>query len=219
MAQRAGAISAAMPRFILVTPPLDDAAAFAPTLAAACAAADVAAVILRTAAGDDAATLRRVAAIAPSVREKGPLLLLSGLVHLISPANADGAHIGGASAVAIARESVRDDVVIGAGRLESRHDAMIAGENGADYVMFGEPGGNGKRPTLAGLTERVLWWAELFQLPCVAYAGHLDEIDPLIRAGADFIALGEEVVWKAPDGPAMALAAATVHLAVAEPAR
>jgi thiamine-phosphate pyrophosphorylase len=219
MAQRAGATSAAKPRFVLVTPPLDDAAAFAPTLAAACGAADIAAVILRTAAGDDAATLRRVAAIAPTVQQQGRLLLLSGSTHLIASANADGAHIGGASAIAAARESVRSDVVIGAGRLESRHDATIAGENGADYVMFGEPGSAGKRPTLAGLAERVLWWAELFQLPCVAYAGHLDEIDPLVRAGADFIALGEEVVWKAPDGPAMTLAAATVHLAVAEPAR
>jgi thiamine-phosphate pyrophosphorylase len=219
MAKGAGVTEATKPRLILVTPPVDDGLAFVPTLTAACSAADIAAVILRTVAGDDAATLRRVEALAPTVRNRGGLLLLSGAVHLISSANADGAHIGGASAAAAAREAVREDLVIGAGRLESRHDAMIAGENGADYVMFGEPGRNGQRPTLAGLAERVLWWAELFEIPCVAYAGHLDEIDPLIRAGADFIALGEEAVWKAPDGPAMALAAATVHLAVAEPAR
>jgi thiamine-phosphate pyrophosphorylase len=69
---------------------------------------------------------------------------------------------------------------------------------------------------MPSLTERVTWWAEVFVIPCVAYAAHVEEIAPLVRAGADFIALGEEVVWNAADGPVAALTAASVHLEVAE---
>ena len=40
----------------------------------------------------------------------------------------------------------------------------------------------GKRPALPAIVERVTWWAELFVVPCVAYAARLEEIEPLVRA-------------------------------------
>ena len=55
--------------------------------------------------------------------------------------------------------------------------------------------------------------------PDVDLIGHEEtdaEIGPLVRAGADFIALGEEVVWSAAEGPAAALSAASVHLGIPE---
>ena len=68
---------------------------------------------------------------------------------------------------------------------------------------------------MPSLIERVTWWAELFVIPCVAYAANASEIDPLVRAGADFIAVGEEIIWSAPD-PASALATASAQLPVTE---
>ncbi len=68
---------------------------------------------------------------------------------------------------------------------------MTAAEAGADYVMFGEPDESGKRPGIDSVTERVTWWAELFEIPCVAYAAQLKEVEQLIVAGADFVALGD----------------------------
>jgi thiamine-phosphate pyrophosphorylase len=53
----------------------------------------------------------------------------------------------------------------------------------------------------------------VFEAPCVAYAATLDDIPPLARAGADFIAFGERI-WDSPDGPAAELAAAAEMLAV-----
>jgi thiamine-phosphate pyrophosphorylase len=70
---------------------------------------------------------------------------------------------------------------------------MVAGELGADYVMFGEHDSAGRRPSLQAILERVAWWAELFELPCVGFAGALGEVEPLARAGADFIAVGDFV--------------------------
>ena len=50
---------------------------------------------------------------------------------------------------------------------------------------------------LFGTVERVAWWAEIFETPCVAYAGALEAVAPLREAGADFVALGD-AVWRAP---------------------
>lgn len=208
----------AKPRIVLVTPPVDDAARFAPQLASACSAADVAAVILRLAPGDDETQIRRVRDIVVALPPSGPILLLDGHAKLIAKTAADGVHLHGSDLVSDVRKSLRDERTIGAGRLQSRHDAMIAAESGADYVLFGEPDASGRRPGLPAIVERLEWWSELFVIPCIAYAAKLNEMEELIAAGADFVALGEETVWNAPEGHARALAAAMVHLAVAEPA-
>lgn len=206
------------PRIVLVTPPVDDAGQFAPQLTAACSAADVAAVVLRLAPADDATQIGRIQVLGAALPANGPILLLDGHANLVSRSVADGVQLPGSELVSSARRALKPERTIGAGRLPSRHEAMIAAESGADYVMFGEPDPAGKRPSLPALIERVEWWSELFVIPSIAYAAHLDEIEPLVEAGADFIALGEEAVWRAPDGPARALVAAMVHLAVAEPA-
>jgi thiamine-phosphate pyrophosphorylase len=210
----------AKPRIVLVTPPVDDAARFAPQLASACSAADVAAVILRLAPGDDETQIKRVREIVVALPPpSGPIIMLDGHAGLVTKTAADGVHLRNSEMVATVRGALRNERTIGAGGLQSRHDAMVAAESGADYVLFGEPDANGRRPGLPAIVERLEWWAELFVIPCIGYAAKLDEMEDLVAAGADFIALGEEAVWNAPDGPARALAAAMVHLAVAEPAQ
>jgi thiamine-phosphate pyrophosphorylase len=218
MDRRNRATETAKPRIVLVTPPVEDAALFAPQLTAACNAADVAAVVLRLAPASDDVQIERVRVLGAALAKDGPILLLDRHVNLVTRSIADGVQLAGGELVASARSALKQERTIGAGRLESRHDAMVAAEGGADYVMFGEPGADEKRPPLPALVERVEWWSELFIIPCVAYAAQLDEIEPLVEAGADFVALGEEAVWRAVDGPARALVAAMVHLAVAEPA-
>ncbi|MCC6947761.1 MAG: thiamine phosphate synthase [Bradyrhizobiaceae bacterium] len=209
---------AARPRFTLVTPEIEDAEAFASLLAAACEAADVAAVILRLAPAEDSEQKKRIRTLAPAPQKVGAAVLLDGMTNLVSATNADGAFVRGPEGVVAARSMLKGDLIVGTGNLETRHDAMTAGDSGADFVMFGEPDADGRRPALPALVERVTWWAELFVVPCVAYAARIEEIEPLVRAGADFIALGSETVWNAAEGPAAALAAAARHIEVTEPA-
>ena len=52
---------------------------------------------------------------------------------------------------------------------------------------------SGHRPAFDAVSERVAWWAEVFEVPCVGFAGALDEVAPLAAAGAEFIALGDWV--------------------------
>lgn len=223
MDRRASEKERVKPRFILITPVIEDAASFLPKLVSASSSPDVAAVVLRLtgedadliAGADDTELVKQAKLLLPEAQKNGAMVLLDGLPHLVNEAGADGTHMSDAPAVQTTRASLKERIV-GAGRLASRHDAMIAGEGGADYVMFGEPDADGKRPGFDAIAERVSWWAELFQLPCIAYAASESEIPGLVRAGADFVALGEEALWNAKDDPAATLAKFSVHLEAAE---
>ena len=127
------------PRLYLVTPPIVEAQAFSARLAAALAAGDVAAVLLRLAAADERTQINRAKARAPVVQDKGAALLLGGHADLVARAGADGAHLTGIADFTAALEQLKPERIVGVGGLPTRHDAMVAAEAGADYVMFGEP--------------------------------------------------------------------------------
>lgn len=202
-------------RLYLVTPALTNVAAARDLLGPALAAADIAAVLMRLPAADERTLINRVREIAPLVQERGAALLLDGRADLVARAGADGAHLTGTAALQEAVGALKPDRIAGAGGLESRHDAMVAAEAGADYVMFGEPDAAGKRPSFAAIRERVEWWAEVFQIPCVAYAASLDEVRDL--AAAEFVALGPAILSD-PRGPAAAVAEALRRLTAELPA-
>jgi thiamine-phosphate pyrophosphorylase len=180
-----------------VTPEIGDAAAFAAPLEAALSAGDVAAVLLRLAPGDERSLINRVKSIAPLVQRSDAALVLDGHAGIVARGGADGAHLEGIDAFNAALEALKPDRIAGCGGLHTRHDAMLAAEQGADYVMFGDPDPDRRRPAFGLVEERVAWWAEVFEAPCVAYADGPAEVAPLVAAGADFIALGHWL-WRDP---------------------
>ena len=186
------------PRLYLLTPPIADAPAFVPSLVATLAASDVAAVLLRLTDADERTLINRAKAIAPLVQDKGAALLIEVCVDLVVRAGADGVHVRGMTAFDEAIERLKPERIVGVGGLATRHDAMVAAEAGADYLMFGEPDERGVRPAFEAIEERIAWWAELFEIPCIGYAASIGEIAPLVTAGADFVALGD---WLWRDAP------------------
>ena len=178
---------------------------------------DIAAVLLRLADSDERTLINRVKAMAAPVQDKGAALLLDGNVDLVARAGADGAHLTGIAEFTEALADLKPERIAGAGGLMTRHDAMLAAEQGADYVMFGEPDATGVRPAIAAVEERIAWWAEVFESPCVAYAASLHEVAPLVAAGADFIALGD-FLWRDPHAIAATTSEASRLLRLPEPA-
>jgi thiamine-phosphate pyrophosphorylase len=100
--------------------------------------------------------------------------------------------------------SLRPDRIAGVGGLKTRHDSMAAGEAGADYVLFGDPGTCGQRPSVEAIAERLQWWDELFEPPCVGFASSREEAREFAVAGADFVLVGD-FIWADPYGAAAAL--------------
>jgi thiamine-phosphate pyrophosphorylase len=203
------------PRLYIISPEVADPAGFAGTLEAALAGADVAALLLRLAAPDERSLINIAKALAPIVQNAGAALLLAGHPEIVARVGADGAHLTGIDAFGAAQAALRPERIAGCGGLATRHDAMLAAEAGADYVLFGEPDQAGHRPSFEAIAERVAWWAEIFEPPCVGFAATLAEVDALVAAGADFVAVGD-CIFGDSRGPAAALADAAQRLALPE---
>jgi thiamine-phosphate pyrophosphorylase len=198
-----------VPRLYLITPPIADAASFAAAFEAALDAADFACVLLRTARLEPGAAKKIVQALAPLAQKRGAACLVED-AQIAMRADADGVHmVGLGDRLEAAIDSLRPDKVVGAGGITSRDDAMTAGEADVDYLMFGGPE---EAFSFDQILERVTWWAEIFTLPCVAYAHKLEEIAEFAHAGADFVAICE-AVWADPRGAAAAAGEAASMLA------
>lgn len=208
------------PRLYLATPVVDDPATLIASLSPLLGAFDIAAVLLRLKLADQRGMISRIKAIAPVVQDGGAALLVDGMVELVARAGADGAHLTGIAALKEALESLKPDRIAGVGGLATRHDSMTAGELGTDYVLFGEPDADGRRPSRQAVTERLAWWAELFEPPCVGYAASHEDVSAIVGAGADFV-LVDNLVWADPRGAAAALSdlGRIMHEAYAAPSK
>lgn len=200
------------PRLYLATPLVTDPAQLASLLPELLGAADVAAVLLRLAPSDERGIIQRTKALVPAVQRGGAALLLDGHFEQVARGGADGANVSGVEAMQEAMPTLKPDRILGVGGLVTRHDAMTAGEAGADYVLFGEPDAKGERPSAEAICERLDWWAELFEPPCVGFAATLSEAHLFASAGADFVLVGD-FIWQDSRGPQTALREAADALA------
>jgi thiamine-phosphate pyrophosphorylase len=196
-------------RLYLLTPPAFDPKPFAATLATALDAGDVAALQLRLKEGDDDAVRRAADALRPVTQSRGVALLMNDRPDLAAQTGCDGVHVGQEDAgYAEARRAVGPDAIVGVTCHNSRHLAMVAAEQGADYVAFGAFFATGtKQPKTRAEPEILAWWSEMTTVPCVAIGGiTVDNCRPLVEAGADFLAVVAGV-WAHPEGPAAAVKA------------
>lgn len=202
-------------RLYIATPPRLDPAAFRDRLAAALDAGDVACVQLRLKdAGDDA--VRRAAdLLRPVAQDRDVAFLMNDRPDLARETGCDGVHVGQDDApYAEARRIVGADAIVGVTCHASRHLAMVAGEAGADYVAFGAFFPSATKDAGHRAEPEVLeWWSQLFEVPCVAIGGITPaNCAPLVRAGADFLAV-VSAVWDHPDGPAAGVRAMNAAIA------
>jgi thiamine-phosphate pyrophosphorylase len=189
-------------RLLLISPTYLDPASFAPRLEAALAAGGSAGFLLRLAGAERGEVSVAVAQLRPLCAAHGVAFLLQDDVELALELGADGVHLGAAGAVAATRAALGPERILGASCGRSRHAAMVAGDAGADYIAFGDPA----RPPTVELGELIVWWSELFVLPClVESAATLTDCETLARVGADLIGVAA-IVWQDPRGPAAAVA-------------
>ena len=201
-------------RLYLITPPQFDAGTFAETLEETLDAGDVACLQLRLKSeGEgtaDADTIRRAAeALMPVAHARDVAFLVNDRADLAAELDADGVHVGqDDTPYGEARRLVGPDRIVGVTCHASRHLAMEAGEAGADYVAFGAFYPTDTKTAKSSAEPDILsWWSQLFEVPCVAIGGiTVENAAPLIRAGADFLAVSAGV-WRYAEGPAAAVRA------------
>ena len=161
-------------------------------LSAALAAAPLASVVIAAASGRplDAAA---VAPLVAAVQKAGVAALIAADARIARVVKADGVHLPASATLeddyAAARELISQRFIAGVDAGASRHDAMSAGEAGADYVGFGiAPDVPDQAAARSERLELIAWWAEIFEVPCVAFdVENPDEARALAEAGADFV--------------------------------
>jgi thiamine-phosphate pyrophosphorylase len=120
---------------------------------------------------------------------------INDVLRLIHHLNADGVHLSydiiNGVTVETWRKACGKNLILGVSHLKARHDAMEAGEAGADYLMFGEHDPYEHPSSLSALVERTQWWTSLFSVPCVACAPTLESVHSLIGTHCEFIAVGD----------------------------
>lgn len=202
-------------RLYLITPPrIDDLRDFSDRFARALGAGDIACVQLRLKAPDGAAVsdddvLYAAEALAPIAQSADVAFLINDRPDLALQTGADGVHVGQSDASCKkARAVLGDDATVGVTCHDSKHLALMAGEAGADYVAFGAFFPTATKETTARPEPSLLdWWSFATTLPCVAIGGITPaNCAPLVRAGADFLAVAS-AVWDHPQGPEAAVKA------------
>ena len=139
--------------------------------------------------------------------DAGCAFIINDSMALAKRIGADGVHLGQSDGdPREARALLGPSAQIGRTCHDSRHLAMEAGEAGCDYVAFGAFYPTTTKPSHYRPKPEILsWWSSLFEIPCVAIGGITpDNAQPLLDAGADFIAVCQ-AVWDR-DDPGAAVA-------------
>ncbi len=193
----------------LLTPPALEPAAFASDLAAALDTGHVPSVLLlpeSLGAPTEDALRSAIDVLRPVAQDRGAAFLVDGRPDLAAETGCDGAHTcPDGPSYRETRALVGPEAIVGYSARFSRHAAMTAAEQGADYIALGR-----RIPSpdeLVQTLDLIEWWASIMEVPCVA----LGDITPetcaeFVTAGADFLAV-DAAVWAHPDGPAAGIAA------------
>ncbi len=199
-------------RLYLITPPKLELEHFSRALGDALSGGDVACVQLRLKDIADDDVLRIGAALKPIVQGAGAAFIVNDRPDLAARLDADGVHVGqGDASYADARRLVGNERIVGMTCHNSRDLAYEAAAAGADYVAFGAfyPTDT-KEPSHWAELELLSIWQESMETPCVAIGGvTVENAEPLVRAGADFLAASAGV-WAHPEGASAAVAAFNV---------
>lgn len=169
---------------------------------------------LKDAAEDE--VKRAVEVLMPVAQARDVAFILNDDAKLAHALGCDGAHLGQTDGDHEGARKLLQDRILGITCHASRHLAMEAGELGADYVAFGAffPTDTKETVHTAG-TDLLEWWSEMMEIPCVAIGGiTASNCAPLVRAGADFLAV-VGAVWNHPDGPAAGVRAMNAAIAAA----
>ncbi|WP_159349426.1 thiamine phosphate synthase [Roseomonas harenae] len=205
-------------RVYLITPPRIDLAVFPDALARTLDAGDVACLQLRLKDAPRDEIRRAIDTLRPVAQSRDVAFLLNDDAELAVQTGCDGAHLGQEDGDHEKARALLKDATLGITCHDSRHLAMRAGELGADYVAFGAFFPTTTKDTQHQPDLEILeWWSSIFEIPCVAIGGITAEnCAPLVRAGADFLAV-IGAVWNHPEGPEAGLRAMNAAIAAASP--
>jgi len=187
-----------LPRLFLVAPKDLDGKSVLACAQAACAAGDCASILVH-----ESIRQEEVAAL----QELGLAVLVADVEpRIVSRLRADGLHITNSEfAIVDLRMSLPRDAMVGMDCGTSRHAAMEASEQGADYVAFHQHAQTIGEPLIG-------WWNDIAEIPAIPLdAISLDELAKLKPQKPDFLRPMEEM-WQSPEDATRVIASLVKNL-------
>lgn len=173
-------------QIFLIAPADAEIAPFAAELKALLETHEVSALLLPRGQRAENAYKDFAKAIVPIGQAGGAAVLLEGAPGLVKMLGADGIHIadGDVEATREAVAALRPKLIVGAGNVGSRDDAMSLGELEVDYILFGPLSGS----ITPAARDMALWWAETMEIPSVLSDPEAN-FESFDASGCEFIGL------------------------------
>lgn len=197
-----------MAEFYIISPEDFDLKTFQQQLDKLLKSDKIAAFQLRLKNKSIAETAKIAKKILPICHANAVPFIINDYVEIARDLAVDGIHLGGKdSEITKVRKEFGDDLIIGASCYNSRHKAMIAGEQGASYLAFGSFFQSSTKPNaeIADI-ENLKWACDFLNLPICAIGGiKQDNVKLFKNIPLDFICL-ISAVWQTKKDPADAFA-------------
>ena len=170
---------------------------------------DVASLIIPVGSRDEASLQKLGEALLPLAQEKGVAVMIENDTRIAGRIKADGVHLETTPAdLAEQIEHLDGRLMVGAGGIKTRDEALDLGEAQPDYVFFGRFGYDNKPEAHSRNLKLAEWWSEMIALPCIVLGGtDMASALAVAETGADFVALSAAVFDGANGTPAEAVAA------------
>jgi len=187
----------------LISPPKVDPVNFCSSLEEVLKSGVISCFQLRLKDNDDKTIINISKKILPICKKYNIPFILNDRLDLVKTCNADGVHLGeDDGSIKKARKLLGYNSIIGASCYNSKHLAMEAAENGANYVAFGaffET--NTKDPKARAQIKIIKDWLFISNIPCVAIGGITPlNCKELIEVGVDHMAVISSI-WDSKKDP------------------
>ncbi|MDE2382974.1 MAG: thiamine phosphate synthase [Alphaproteobacteria bacterium] len=170
-------------RYFLIAPKDLPASEVTACAAAACAAGDCASIVLHESARLEDVQALQALGLAVLIADVEP--------RIVSRLKADGLHLTHTEHNLLdLRMSLPKDAMVGLDCGTSRHQAMEAAEQGADYVGFRQKAQTGGEPL-------VKWWNDLAEIPAIPLDAATAAEATILAKQSDFIRPADEM-WQNP---------------------
>ncbi|ENN92968.1 thiamine phosphate synthase [Bartonella vinsonii] len=153
-------------------------------------------VILYDSQDDEAFLQKRAQIYGEDIQGNDIALLIAGDSRIARRIKTDGLHVeGDFSTLANLENQKKEQKIIGFGNVRNRHSAMLAGEAGVDYLLFGKLGADKKPHAHPRNVQLGQWWAEVMEIPAIVQAGSdFASFDEVLKTACEFIAV-EEIIF------------------------
>ncbi|WP_312798184.1 thiamine phosphate synthase [Tianweitania sp.] len=206
-------------RLVLIAPVEGEIGDCTAKVKSALSGGDVASLIIPVGSRDEASLQKLGEALLPLAQEKGVAVMIENDTRIAGRIKADGVHLETNPAdLAEQIEHLDGRLMVGAGGIKTRDEALDLGEAQPDYVFFGRFGYDNKPEAHSRNLKLTEWWSEMIALPCIVLGGtDIASALAVAETGADFVALSAAVFDGANGTPADAVAAVNALLEQSAP--